>query len=384
MPATASRRRPPASGPRPRLVWLDVARGLALLSMFTAHVAPSPGPLGVLNLSEFLTAALFAALVGASVDLEADRCGWPRAAGATLVRAAALAACGWLSGFLRADVVDVLSHLAVVMLLAVLLCRLPSAVLAGLGVLAATAGVWVTRAGPQEVMDWAAPLLQAGADPALVGTVVSGWLTSGPYRILLLWAYGLFGMVLVRLLRRSLRRTALVGAAAGAAVGAAAVFAARAQTGESPIPYTGTVAEVVLCLGLVAAALGLCAGLAPDRRPGADEVVGRRGAAGRRGASGVSGVSGLLAVPGSMTLTVYVAHQAYLGWGRVALGAFGDGTGLWNDAVGRDDTWFNLAVLSVGGILLPLLWRGVVRAEPWRRGPLEGPIRLLTGPIHGR
>lgn len=363
MPATASRRRPLASGARPRLVWLDVARGLALLSMFTAHVAPSPGPAGVLNLSEFLTAALFAALVGASVDLEADRYGWARACGAALVRAAVLVACGWLTGFFGAQVVDVLTHLAVVMVVTVLLCRLPAAVLAVLGTLAAVAGVWATRAGPQPLTEWAAPLLRAGVDPALVDTVVTSWLAHGPYRILLLCAYGLLGMLLVRLLQRSPRPVALGWAGGGAVAGAAAVFVARAQTGESPIPYTGTVAEVVLSLGLVVAALGLCAALTPDRWPW---------------------LTGLLAVPGAMTLSVYLGHQLYLGWGRVALSRFADGTGLWQDAAGRDDTWFNLAVLCVGGILLPLLWQALVRPEPWRRGPLEGPIRLVTDPIHGR
>ena len=40
-----------------RLVWVDVARGLALVSMFVAHAAPSGGTGGVLHLTEFLTAA---------------------------------------------------------------------------------------------------------------------------------------------------------------------------------------------------------------------------------------------------------------------------------------------------------------------------------------
>lgn len=357
MPATASRRRPVAPGVRPRLAWLDVARGVALLSMFVAHVAPTPGPAGVLNLSEFLTAALFAALVGASVDLEADRYGWPRAAFAALVRAGVLVACGALTGMFGAAVVDVLTHLAVVMLVSLLLCRVPPAVLAAVGAFLAAVGVWVTRAGPQQVMEWAAPLVPAGLDPAVAGTLATSWLASGPYRILLLCAYGLLGMVLVRLLQRSPRLRALGWAAAGAAVGAAAVFTARAQTGESPIPYTGTVMEAVLCLGLVTAALGACAGLTPDRWPRP---------------------TGLLAVPGSMTLSVYVAHQGYLGWVLTL------GPGPWRSPSGTDDTWANLAVLCLGGILLPLLWRALVRAEPWRRGPLEGPVRLLTDPIHGR
>ena len=53
-----------------RLVWVDVARGLALVSMFLAHAAPSGGPGGALHLTEFLTAALFAALVGVGAALE--------------------------------------------------------------------------------------------------------------------------------------------------------------------------------------------------------------------------------------------------------------------------------------------------------------------------
>jgi hypothetical protein len=40
-----------------------------------------------------------------------------------------------------------------------------------------------------------------------------------------------------------------------------------------------------------------------------------------------------------------------------------------------------------GSIAVAYLWRAVVRLEPWRRGPLEGPVaalvRLLTRkPVH--
>lgn len=47
-----------------RLVWPDAARGVAVLSMFVAHVAPGGG---VILLSEFLTAPLFALLVVVSL-----------------------------------------------------------------------------------------------------------------------------------------------------------------------------------------------------------------------------------------------------------------------------------------------------------------------------
>ncbi len=46
--------------------WLDLARGLAVVSMIVAHTSPWGG---LWNVSEFLTAPLFAFLVGASLLL---------------------------------------------------------------------------------------------------------------------------------------------------------------------------------------------------------------------------------------------------------------------------------------------------------------------------
>lgn len=39
-----------------RIIGVDLARCLALIAMYVAHVAPSAGPAGILNLSEFVTA----------------------------------------------------------------------------------------------------------------------------------------------------------------------------------------------------------------------------------------------------------------------------------------------------------------------------------------
>lgn len=50
--------------PDTRLTWPDLARGVAVVSMLVAHTAPVGG---ILNLSEFLTAPLFAMIVGVSV-----------------------------------------------------------------------------------------------------------------------------------------------------------------------------------------------------------------------------------------------------------------------------------------------------------------------------
>lgn len=50
---------------RPRHLWLDIARGAAVISMLIAHTAPVGG---VFNVTEYLTAPLFAALIGASLS----------------------------------------------------------------------------------------------------------------------------------------------------------------------------------------------------------------------------------------------------------------------------------------------------------------------------
>lgn len=47
-----------------RFLWPDAARGVAVLSMFVAHVAPGGG---IILLSEFLTAPLFALLIVVSL-----------------------------------------------------------------------------------------------------------------------------------------------------------------------------------------------------------------------------------------------------------------------------------------------------------------------------
>jgi hypothetical protein len=92
----------------------------------------------------------------------------------------------------------------------------------------------------------------------------------------------------------------------------------------------------------------------------------------------VAGAAGLLpraAVPlaamGGMSLSLYCLHVAWLGYYVREL-----------KPGGTDDSWTNVALLVLGSAVLALAWRAVVRVEPWRRGPLEGPVaavvRLLT------
>lgn len=363
MPAPSSHAPAATHTTRGRLVWVDVARGLALVAMMVVHAAPADGPDGVLRLAEHLTAPLFAALVGVGARLEAERLGPRRSVPRALIRAAALCGAAWLTGHLGAEVTDVLAHLAVLTVLMALLAALPLAAHLVLAVLAGGGGLLLAATPTAEVVDRLLPLDQAlGLHRPALTPWVSAFLTDGPFRLPLLLAWALLGAVLVATVHgtttaapaRRVRLTGLGWAAGGIALAGVVLALSRAQTGAAPAPAAATPAEApaeaLLVTGLVLAALGGCAALTPPR-------------------------AGLLAVPGAMTLSVYVAHLWYLGWVRRL------GPGPWRSDTGAVDTWFTLAVLVAGALLLPLLWRAVVRVGPFRAGPLEGVVRLLTAPF---
>ncbi|STY67851.1 hypothetical protein [Micrococcus luteus] len=359
MPAPSSHAPAATHTARGRLVWVDVARGLALVAMMVAHAAPAGGPDGVLRLAEHLTAPLFAALVGVGARLEAERLGPRRSVPRALVRAAALCGAAWLTGHLGAEVTDVLAHLAVLTAVMALLAALPLAVHLVFAVLAGGGGLLLAATPTAEVVDRLLPLAQAlGLHRPALTPWVSAFLTDGPFRLPLLLAWALLGAVLVATVHgtttaapaRRVRLTGLGWAAGGIALAGVVLTLSRAQTGAAPAPAAATPAEALLVTGLVLAALGGCAALTPPR-------------------------AGLLAVPGAMTLSVYVAHLWYLGWVQRL------GPGPWRSDIGTVDTGFNLAVLVAGALLLPLLWRAVVCIGPFRAGPLEGLVRLLTAPF---
>ncbi|SHL47222.1 hypothetical protein SAMN04487849_103200 [Micrococcus luteus] len=359
MPAPSSHAPAATHTARGRLVWVDVARGLALVAMMVAHAAPAGGPDGVLRLAEHLTAPLFAALVGVGARLEAERLGPRRSVPRGLVRAAALCGAAWLTGHLGAEVTDVLAHLAVLTVVMALLAALPLAAHLVLAVLAGGGGLLLAATPTADVVDRLVPLAQAlGLSRATLTPWVSAFLTDGPFRLPLFLAWALLGAVLVATVHgtttvapaRRARLTGLAWAAGGIALAGVVLALSRTQTGAAPAPSAATPAEALLVTGLVLTVLGGCAALAPPR-------------------------AGLLAVPGAMTLSVYAAHLWYLGWVRRL------GPGPWRSDTGTVDTWFNLAVLVAGALLLPPLWRAVVRIGPFRAGPLEGVVRLLTAPF---
>src|SRR5688500_14735395 len=167
---------------------VDLVRFLALASMYVAHVAPGPGPLRLLELSEYLTMPLFALLVGVSAQLGA-RSGtgvrWWRSMG---VRAAVLIGLGVALEQAGAQVVIVLVHLGVLVVVAGLLTRLSTVTVAAVATVAFVAG----------------PVLLQRAAPGIFDE--RGWLTEvarlvwgdGPYRFLAVVVYAALGVVVSR------------------------------------------------------------------------------------------------------------------------------------------------------------------------------------------
>lgn len=329
---------------------VDVVRGVALLSMFVAHVAPSSGPADILMLSEFLTMPLFAALVGVGAQLGEQRAAvtgerrrwWV----SLLVRAGVLIALGYGLDRLGAQVVIVLVHLGVLLLITAGLARLSTLALGALLPCAVAFAVWAVDWSRQEFFTDI-----AGQNP--LGRLV--WFTLGgsSYRISTMVAYALLGLLLARWLYGARSpRPGVAGAAglAGLACAAALLLLDRAHRIDV-VAYSGSLPEVAHNLGLTAGVLLTVWALAralPDA------------------------VTWPVAAVGGMTLTLYSLHICWLAY---AFRVLHPGQ--------SDDSWTNLAILTAGALVMASAWRLAVRRQPWQRGPLEGIEHALIGWLSG-
>lgn len=362
-----------------RVPFVDVARGLAYVLMVIAHVAPSDGPARMLLVSEFLTAPLFALLVGAGAQLAAGRATSAAPAGSfrpgaappprpdglarvllhELPRAAAVFALGLLLARSDAQVVIVLMHLAVLMLLSVPLARLRNLPLA-----LATAGA--------AVLAVAVPLLHTrllaqawqGGDPAAATALplrvlglVGG---AGPYRLTGFLLCALLGMLAIRALRHpAARRLPVAAGATTLALGTMlALLVAPNLLGLFPVhAYDGTPAEQ---LGVAAGALGvLLAAWTLQLSPLWEALP--------------AAVREAACAPGRMALTLYALQVGILHVHQLL------------QPGARDDGWWMLLLLLGAGLGAAVLWQTALTAlarrhpgaGPWTRGPLEGAIALL-------
>ncbi|MCX4911120.1 DUF418 domain-containing protein [Streptomyces sp. NBC_00878] len=137
---------PPVIVPAPsagRLIGIDLARGLAVLGMYAAHVGPEPsvgGPLGfVLELARGRSSALFALLAGFSLVLITGRAR-PRtgragrqAVGRIVIRSAVLVVLGFALTALDTDVEVILAFYGLIFLVVLPLYRLRARTLAIIG-----------------------------------------------------------------------------------------------------------------------------------------------------------------------------------------------------------------------------------------------------------
>jgi hypothetical protein len=322
---------------------VDALRGVALMSMFVAHVAPSDGPGGLLNLSEYLTYPLFAAIVGMGAWLGRDQ-----PFGSALVRGGVLVALGlWLDGR-GSFVIIVLAYLGLLTWVMHPLSRCRTAVVGAVGLLSLAAAPPLRHA-----------LLDQRPELYLHGHATSArlldWVATGDeYRLTSMVGYACLGMVLLREVRGGrLSTRARQGVAVAVLFVGVVVFGAAGRTGVVELhPYEATWREHAFC-ALLLALVALSTVV----------VAGSLGVATRA-----------FAAVGQMALSLYVLQILYL-----AAYVHDIHPGLT-----ADDSWGNLALLVVGSFLLVLAWRTVVRRGVFRRGPLEGVTALLVRAHLGR
>ncbi|AEI12854.1 hypothetical protein Celgi_2354 [Cellulomonas gilvus ATCC 13127] len=261
------------SGPTPyrryvdRVPGIDVARGLAVLGMMTAHVGPdwsahAPAAAAVVDLADGRPSALFVVLAGLSLALLSggptparDR-DLTRARVRIAVRAVVVLGVGLVLEALGTPVLVILPTYAVLFLLGCLVLRWPVRALV-------TAAALVALVAPA-VRD----ALGVRTDATDVGGVVG--LLVGPHYPALVWAaYLLAGLALGRcdLGARAVRwRTAVVGAALGVVGYGGGWVAQQVLPGSvltSTAPHSSSTFEVVGNTGVALLVVALAVGLAP-------------------------------------------------------------------------------------------------------------------------
>lgn len=320
---------------------VDLARGFAVCTMVVAHTSPSAVDLP----TEYLTAPLFALLIGLGLGLARARWG-ASAAGfvaQNLWRGTVLIVLGTLlqRSYPFIDVVlQTLGVLTIVLAPLVLaIGRRPVAALAGAGLMALLSPVLMSAA-----REW---LMRAGMPAPWLADAV-GWLAAGThYRTSSDLAFGLVGVALATWLRGTGERIAPLIARAPLAVGGLAgltliAYGGGRLAGMDTHPYSGSTAEIVGSCAFAAGTVIACCWLVTIR-------------------TGSVRVLAPLIATGRLALTAY-ALQILL------LAALFRASGPTFD----DNDWRILAGLI--GLLVVACWAWVRWVR--RPGPLEGLVRL--------
>ncbi|WP_240666211.1 heparan-alpha-glucosaminide N-acetyltransferase domain-containing protein [Oerskovia turbata] len=371
-----------------RVPGVDLARGLAILGMFAAHVGVTSDDFstgeGWLSLVHGRSSILFAVIAGVSLALVSGRraplSGVPALQARTriLVRAVLLLALAGLLDLLGTPVALILGFYAAYFVLALPFLRWAPRRLFGLALVIAVVGPvlvhWLPevllRAGLTLPVDGSGALtdfLLTGHYPALVwmAFVLVGLgvgrldLTARRLRVRLLWggaATALGAYLLSALFTGTTLTQVLAGSGRAALIQESAAYASGLYQPEplpwsAPLPtsdylwlagpHTDTTLEVLGSGGFALAVLGLCL-LLGDRRP-------------------VLRVLAPLAAVGSMALTVYCLQiVAIWAWQDQLMAGTGNG---------------ELLVLVVASLVFATVWR-------WSFG--RGPLERFVGWVAGR
>ena len=338
-----------------RLLFVDWARGAAYVLMVVAHVAPGDGPARILLVSEFLTAPLFALLIGVGAQLSwstSGEHGW-RYVLREAVRAVLVIALGLLLMRSAASVLIVLVHLGVLMLLCLPLVRLRTKALVGAAILALVLAVAVPSLYRGLIVGHGAAT--TASEPNVFVTALGLIGGTGGYRMTGFLLCAVLGMLTIRVLRNMSAaewwRGALASAAAFAVMLALLVVPNLLGLYEVHA-YDGTPSEQV---GVATGALGILLTMWTLQASPLGRALPSR-------------VAQLLAAPGQAALTLYALQILVLHVYQV------------NNPLIRDDHWWMLALLVVLGVGFAMAWQTVLTplthrvtaAKSWVRGPLEG------------
>lgn len=383
--------RPAATAPTGRLIGVDLARGLAVLGMYTVHVGPGPsdaGPLGpAVEAAYGRSSALFALLAGFSLVLVTGR-PEPRtgrsgrqAVGRLLIRAAVLFVLGTVLTSLGTSIDVILAYYALAFVVVLPLYRLRAATLAAVAAATALLAPQVLHVIKlsMESGSWSEtliahdPLARLPDSDGLVGLLLTG-----SYPVLTWTPFLLAGMAAARLdlaraaVRVRLALTGLTLAVVGYGgswlalhlVPNAYAAVAAGTDGDSPAsawwseevgdptstfgewllvaaPHSQTTPSVFGATGVGLAVLAGCL-IAVDRLPRFRRLVAP------------------IAAVGTMSLTAYTAHIVAIRIG-------------WGDDL--PDSFLELFAFYAGAVLLAVVW-----SRFFRRGPLEQLLHTATGP----
>lgn len=330
-----------ATNTRDRLVSIDLARCVALLSMFVAYTAPSPGPGAVLDFSEFLATALFAMLIGVSSDLSADHMRFPVLFASSVVRALAFICVGIWADSWGAQVDIVLPYLGLLSLLMAVLVYLPTWLLGALTLIFWWLGPWAMTAFAEVGTHQTSPFLH---------TFLLWMFEGSTYRVFTMLVWGCTGVVLIRLMRT----WGLAGDVLGALVLtliSGGLWWGAGQYFEL-FPYTGNRWEVGFDLLLAAAVICWCSLIA--------RIFGNR-----------EHLLDIFTVAGRMTLSLYLLQIALLGLYASYAPRFGFSS--------NDDSWWMMSALIILSLLFAYFWNRLLASTFAARGPAETLLSWVSG-----